>query len=306
MRACLIALAFALLCLAPVVRGAEAAPPSAVELFTTRVRPVLEERCIECHGELRHKAQLKLNDRRTMISGGANGPAIVPGDPDHSLLMQRVRARGTDDVMPPREPALDDRQIADLAAWIAAGAPWVHADGSVEGGTASGGGTTPPTDGHPSPESAEANTKPPSNAGQHRPPLVGRIHPLVVHFPIACLLLVLLAEFLYVVRGPAWGPAVALLMLVGVAGAAVAVFTGTWFADEGSMFQRPDRTLRLHEVAGWVTLVLALASSAFLLASRSSPRARLFFRLLLVLTAVVSGLTGHLGGTMVYGEHWLF
>lgn len=299
-----IVLACLLLLAAAAARGADEPKPGTAAFFTERVRPVLEDRCIECHGETRQKGGLKLNDRADILRGGKNGPAIVVGDPDHSLLMERVRARGTDDVMPPREPPLTDAQLADFAAWISAGAIWVHADGSVE--PAAAGAATQATGAERSPEAQVANSKPPSNAGHQKPPLVGRVHPLVVHFPIACLLLVLLAEFLYVTRGPAWQPAVGLLMAIGIAGSAVAVFTGTFFADEGSIFSRPDRTLSLHELMGWLTLVLSLAAGALLLASRSSPRARLFFRLTLLALAVVSGLTGHLGGTMVYGDHWLF
>ena len=267
--------------------------------------PLLEERCIECHGERRQKAKLKVNDRADLLAGGESGPAIVPGDAAGSLLMKRVRARGTDDVMPPRDPALDNRRIADLAAWIDAGAPWVHADGSIEpappAAAAPPAGTppnaAPPTETAPTPAAAKASSK---------PPLVGRVHPLVVHFPIACLLLALFAEFLYVARGPAWDPTVALLLGVGVAGAAVAVISGTWFATDGTIFARHEQGLKLHEVGGWITLVLGLSSGALLLASRSSARARIYFRVLLLLTALATGVTGHLGGAMVYPDLALF
>jgi uncharacterized membrane protein/mono/diheme cytochrome c family protein len=302
--ACCLALA-----VAPLARPADLAADSR-EFFLQRVRPVLEDRCIECHGEHRQKAHLKLNDRADILTGGDSGPAIVTGAPDRSLLLQRVRARGTDDVMPPREPPLDDAQIADLAAWVAAGAPWVHADGSIEpapsAGAATASGGNAPATAPPAADISPPADRTPPPAAKPKTPLVGRVHPLVVHFPIACLLLALLAEFLVVVRGPAWEPTVALLLLVGVAGAAVAVVSGTWFASDGTMFARHDLGLKLHEVAGWITLVLGLSAGALLLASRSSPRARLYFRVVLMLTAVATAVTGHLGGAMVYPELGLF
>src|SRR4051812_29198487 len=91
--ACCIALALA--------AAAAAAEPTAEsgEQLAQRVRPLLENRCVECHGERRQKAKLRLDSRAALLAGGDAGPAIVIGDADHSLLIQRVRARGTDDVM---------------------------------------------------------------------------------------------------------------------------------------------------------------------------------------------------------------
>jgi hypothetical protein len=63
--------------------------------------------------------------------------------------------------------------------------------------------------------------------------------------------------------------------------------------------------LTRHEVVGWLTMLLSLSASGCLMLSQR-PRMRLVFRLLMLLTAASAGLTGHLGGTMVYGEHFLF
>src|SRR2546428_4847263 len=58
-----------------------------------------------------------------MLKGGDSGPAIVPGQPEQSLLIKAIRF--TDDVlrMPPKSK-LDDRYIADFTSWIRLGAPW--------------------------------------------------------------------------------------------------------------------------------------------------------------------------------------
>ena len=59
-----------------------------------------------------------------MLKGGESGPAIVPGDPDASLLIKAVRHAPGVSKMPRSGPKLSDAQIAALAEWIRMGAPW--------------------------------------------------------------------------------------------------------------------------------------------------------------------------------------
>src|SRR4051794_21074110 len=91
--------------------------------FETKVRPVLAGTCVKCHGEKRASGGLRLDSRAAALAGGENGPAVVPGDPQTSLLVRAVRH--TDDTlkMPPSKPLPRSAQD-DLAAWVAAGAPW--------------------------------------------------------------------------------------------------------------------------------------------------------------------------------------
>ena len=104
-----------------------AQPPSAagdgaaLELFENRVRPLLVEHCLECHGA-KAESGLRLDARSGLLAGGDSGPAIVPGDPEASRLLQAVRHEG-DLEMPPAGKLPDDA-IAALTAWIRAGAPW--------------------------------------------------------------------------------------------------------------------------------------------------------------------------------------
>ena len=58
-----------------------------------------------------------------MLKGGETGPAIVPGDPEKSLLIKAVRYTDADLQMPPKDKKLSDEQIADLATWVKMGAP---------------------------------------------------------------------------------------------------------------------------------------------------------------------------------------
>jgi cytochrome c553 len=66
---------------------------------------------------------LRLDSADAVAKGGKRGPAIVPGDPDKSLLLQAVR-HSDPNLKMPMGNKLKDAQIADLAAWVQAGAPW--------------------------------------------------------------------------------------------------------------------------------------------------------------------------------------
>lgn len=93
------------------------------EHFERHVRPILSENCYECHSARAEKiaAELLLDSRQRLLTGGDSGPAIVPGQPDSSLLMEAVRYESYE--MPPRGQLAPD-QIAHLEQWIASGAYW--------------------------------------------------------------------------------------------------------------------------------------------------------------------------------------
>lgn len=95
--------------------------------FETEVRPILREYCFDCHGaveELEGGLDLRLVHR--MVSGGDSGEAVVPGDPDASLLLSRIREGD----MPPGEARVPDEKIAVLEAWIQGGAPTLREEPS--------------------------------------------------------------------------------------------------------------------------------------------------------------------------------
>jgi hypothetical protein len=96
---------------------AKDSPPS----FEQDVRPILKANCFRCHGEgAELKAGLDLRLRRFIVKGGESGPAVVPGDPDESVLYQHIAA----DQMPPEE--VEKRLTADevdlIGRWIKSGA----------------------------------------------------------------------------------------------------------------------------------------------------------------------------------------
>jgi hypothetical protein len=109
----------------PGARGGEPGADSE-EFFERKVRPVLAGTCVKCHGATKASGGLRLDSREALLTGGDNGPAIVPGDPAGSLLVQAI---GHDDdvlKMPPETPLPEAAREA-LRAWIAAGAPWPEA-----------------------------------------------------------------------------------------------------------------------------------------------------------------------------------
>jgi len=104
-----------------------APPPSREQLnfFESKIRPILVDNCYKCHSSKSEKLKggLSLEFRDAILKGGENGPAILPGNPDRSLLIKAVRYTDPDLQMPPKDKKLSDAQIADLVAWVKMGAP---------------------------------------------------------------------------------------------------------------------------------------------------------------------------------------
>lgn len=88
------------------------------------VKPLLSQHCWKCHGPLDQRGELRLDTAAFALSGGDRGPAIQPGNPDDSLLVQAVLGTAHDlRQMPLRDPALAPDQIETIRRWIAEGAP---------------------------------------------------------------------------------------------------------------------------------------------------------------------------------------
>jgi len=103
-------------------------PTDAGEIrFNRDIRPIFEDRCIECHGPERQKGSLRLDRRASALaeSTEAGRRLIVPGDPDASVLFQRITLPPDDfDVMPASGDPLTAEQIGLIREWIASGAEW--------------------------------------------------------------------------------------------------------------------------------------------------------------------------------------
>ncbi|HLW79193.1 MAG TPA: PSD1 and planctomycete cytochrome C domain-containing protein [Terriglobia bacterium] len=97
-------------------------PESREEFFDGRVRPVLAKNCLPCHG-VTPQAGFVVDTREHLLQGGKSGAAIVPGDPDRSLLIQAVLQKQGRVKMPPGR-RLSDQELADLVEWVKQGAAW--------------------------------------------------------------------------------------------------------------------------------------------------------------------------------------
>jgi hypothetical protein len=96
-----------------------------VHFFETKVRPVLVTRCYACHSAATKPAGgLRVDDRNGLLQGGDSGPAVIPGDPDASLLLTRIRHTNPKRRMPKEGDPLTDAELKDLDAWINNGAAW--------------------------------------------------------------------------------------------------------------------------------------------------------------------------------------
>ena len=94
------------------------------ESFSSKVEPLLKERCFECHSHEagKMKGGLSLDSKSGWVTGGDSGPAIVPGKPDESLLIQAIRYQDEEYEMPPKKQ-LSDAEIEILVNWVKRGAP---------------------------------------------------------------------------------------------------------------------------------------------------------------------------------------
>ncbi len=95
------------------------------EFFESKVRPIFANNCYKCHSDQAPKLKggLSVEFREPMLKGGDTGPAIVPGHPDKSLLIEAIRYVNPDLQMPPKGKKLSDDEIAALVEWVKRGAP---------------------------------------------------------------------------------------------------------------------------------------------------------------------------------------
>lgn len=104
---------------------APSADAAKLEFFEKRVRPILSENCYSCHSaDTKAAGDLRVDDLNGLLAGGNNGPAVVPGDPDKSVLIQRIVHAQKRLLMPKESEPLSAEQIEVLRTWISDGAAW--------------------------------------------------------------------------------------------------------------------------------------------------------------------------------------
>mgnify|MGYP002623091194 CR=1 FL=1 len=95
----------------------------AEEFFEAKIRPVLVRHCLKCHGGEQVSQGLNVRSRQSLIKGGDSGSAVIPGDPDKSLLLHAISPDNDELQMPPDDP-LPAHVVADFRTWIKHGAVW--------------------------------------------------------------------------------------------------------------------------------------------------------------------------------------
>ena len=103
-----------------VILSALSAADAGETTYEADVRPILKAHCFQCHGEEALEGSLDLRLRRFIAGGGESGPAIVPGDVEGSLLIQRV---SSGEMPPDDDKLLSAEEVAVLMRWVADGAP---------------------------------------------------------------------------------------------------------------------------------------------------------------------------------------
>ena len=111
--------------LAPVPPGDAPSVNEQHDFFERQIRPILLTRCVECHGPQQQEAEIRVDSRAALLAGDGNGPLIVPGDPEHSRLVQATSYEG--EICMPPETKLPDKDIAAIREWVGRGAPWPNA-----------------------------------------------------------------------------------------------------------------------------------------------------------------------------------
>ncbi|HWG43231.1 MAG TPA: DUF2231 domain-containing protein [Gemmataceae bacterium] len=239
-------------------------------------KAIFQVKCVQCHGPDVRKPKGDFGYVLDLKRLAADSEKVVPGKPDESQLWQLVH----DDEMPAegaKAGPVTKEQKETIRAWIEAGAP-------------------PPSTEKDAPSSPAPQPK------KHFLDWLGNFHVIVIHFPIALLLAAAVGELWYAcrsVRQPA--SAVSFCVLLGAISAVVSAALGWLHAANGAGAGSPS-ILTWHR---WFGTTTAAGSVILLVLSAIDIRRGVrswWFRLLLLLAAVLVGVTGYFGGDLVYGE----
>lgn len=256
---------------------------------------VFQQKCAACHGPELARPKGKFGHVTDLARLAADVAHIVPGEPEKSELFLLVD-RGE---MPPPRSKYAPMSAAEKDAirqWIAGGALPIAASTPDQ----------PPSQ-PPAAQQAGATSgrtslnDQPLSVGR----LVGRMHPAVIHFPVAMLMVAILAEVLLIITGRASFRTVVLFcIIVGTLGSLAAVATGWMLAEHAGYASSTNEYFICHQRLGFVTTGLAIVTLGLYARSIRANQSnvwRWLARAALLAVAVISSLTGHFGGVLVYG-----
>lgn len=311
--------------------GAEAeAPPGAAALLAPQVQAIFQRSCAECHDAAVRRPKGGFGHVTDLDRLVEDGYYVVPGNPAQSMIHTVLIDPDPDVLMPPPDsdlPKLSDAEKEAVKAWILAlaEAPTTPSPESTVPAPldppAADPTPAPPDAPLPEPSLPDPAPGPPTVAEPIPSPptpesqapawnplkIFARTHIMVVHFPIALLLLAVSVDWLGLLlrRGAAWLPAVQWSAGVAALASPVAVLAGWLLAD---MEGYKDSTVFLHRWLGVATMAAAMLGWGLLTLAehRGSTGLRWVARLVLSLGALIVSVTGHTGGELVYGAGYPF
>jgi uncharacterized membrane protein/mono/diheme cytochrome c family protein len=283
----------------PVVARAETPLPAAAAALAPQLRQIFERSCADCHD----------TGRRPRPKGGfghvldlerlaADDAYIVPGRPDQSELHLLLVTDDQDLLMPPPDsdtPPLSDAEKLVVENWIRALAAPPPVTTPEPAGAVSPAPPTPTAEVEPSPRRPSART------------VFASLHPLLVHFPVALLVVAAGVALLGRLRRrePEADASLGVCLAVTALSAPLSAATG-WLLASAEGYA--DATVFLHRWLGVGLAALAPALWWFHRRARRSarPRVRLLFLLALLGAALLVGFVGHTGGAIIRGENYPF
>jgi uncharacterized membrane protein len=260
--------------------------------FGRDIAPILQSRCLECHGPKDAKNDLRVDDRSMLMN------YVEPGDLEaSSLYVDYLTIDDEEMLMPPKSHGgpLSAGELALIRVWIEEGANWPE---EFEFSSTS-----------PRAEASSPTVMAPKSMGERVWKAQGFLHPATVHFPIA----LLTVGALFVVLGWMWpsiGTQIPLAcLLLGAASAVVATLMGWSFAPQQGYAENWnvldwDREVDAHR---WSGVIVSIAASVFALISllavwRKSESLTRVWKIGLLICAAMVGAVGHQGGEMNYGS----
>jgi mono/diheme cytochrome c family protein len=260
-----------------------AATPHRPPDLGTQVRTLFAAKCVECHAAKLQRPKGKFGYVLDLKRIAANPKFVVPFDPEASKLWTQIE----DAEMPPddaKEGSLTEAEEHLVRLWVEAGAPApLTASLAAESVAATLDQTTP-------------------TLATRLLQLLGKLHVLVIHFPIALLAAAAIGESWWMwKRYPGMSPFVRFCVLLGGAGAIVAAVLGWIHASYGG-FGNSGQAMMLHRWLGTTAAVgalLTLAASEWDVIRRHRS---VLFRGVLFASAAIVGAAGHFGGMLVYGN----
>jgi len=287
--------------------------------LAVEVRALFERSCAECHDPEYGRPRGGFGNVLELEEMTAEGFLVEPGDPNLSDIYLVLFDPDPNIVMPPPDsgqPALDDREIAMVAQWILNGAGMPPAPAATLVALADDDHTptdAPPADVADTPEITDAQTAPTPavrKKKEEEPRVIdpmrvfAKLHPLIIHFPIALLMVAALTEFLGIFRPSLdlvsrWSVWIATLAAIpsAVTGWLLVPIAG-WGAN--AMFLH--RWLGVSTAVGCVVALVVLE----LAIGRRKTALRWTARLIIWGLAILVSLTGHTGGELVHGKDFLF